>query len=120
MQKVPQGHYNRTTAAIKFTKRKNVTLERSYTVNTETYKDLSSTWEYYHELSHPYFNSLPPHYSRVKLVASEAPYVHKPSNLAKVFHTATPRVDLFFQKVDNRFSLSSEYLYVSTYFNTLL
>lgn len=114
IRKVTQGHYDEmTTEAIKFTKRKNVTLEKSYTVNTTTHDDLSSTWEYYHDWSHPHFNLPPPHYSRAKLVGMESPYIYQPSLVAKVFHSFTPRVDLFFQHVDNKPSLSSEYLYVS-------
>lgn len=116
-QKVPQRHNNGTTRAINVKKTKKVTLKRSHKVYTATDKDFS-TWEYYHQLSHPHFNLPTTHYPRVKLT-DENVFVHDPPNLAIIFHSATPRYDLFFQKVDNKITTSTEYVYVSMYIYSL-
>lgn len=115
IQNALQRHNNGTTTTrtINNTKRKNVTFERSNMMYTATDKYLS-TWEYHHQSSHPHFNLPPPHY-RVKLMEDDEGWTPDVSNLAKIFHSGTPRFDLLFQKVDNKFSLSSEYLYVSIF-----
>lgn len=110
IQTVLQRCNNGTARPLKITKPKNVTFKRTNMVYRTMENDFT-TWQYYHQSSHPHFNLPPPHYSRVKLVSDTA-YNHNPPNLAKLFHNA-PRYDLFFQKVDNKVSMSSEYLYVS-------
>ncbi|XP_026324952.1 uncharacterized protein LOC113233931 [Hyposmocoma kahamanoa] len=107
-EKILQGRYN-DTRTINVTKSENVTLKWTNMTDVVAEKDLNSTWDH-HQLPHPQFN-LPPYYSPVKLMASEDPFIPKPPVLAKIFHSGTPRFDLFFQKVDNKISFSSEYIY---------
>lgn len=109
-EKILQGRYN-DTRTINVTKSENVTLNWRNMTDVVTENDFNSTWDH-HQLPHPQFN-LPPYYSPVKLMADEDPFVPRPPLIAKIFHSGTPRFDLFFQKVDNKISFSSEYVYVS-------
>lgn len=112
-QKILQSHFNGTTRAIKVTNTKNVSFQWSNMMNTSIDKDLHYTWDYYYQLPHPHFNLSPPYYSRMKLVADDSPYTPQIRRIAKVFNYGTPRINLFFQKVDSKVSTSTEYIYVS-------
>lgn len=104
--------YN-STKALKGTKTKNVTFNWS-NMTEEEYNN--NTWDYYYRSFDPQLNFSSSNYSRVKLLkGDESPYIPKAPIIAKVFHLATPRLDVFFQKVDNRVTDSTEYVYVSIY-----
>lgn len=113
-QEIVNGPYGDATRTIRVTKAKNVeTLNWLNMTEPATEKDFSSTWEY-HPMMHSGVNYS--HYNaRMKSVDDDdrIGYKHDPSFVAKLMHSATPRVDLFFQRVDNQFSFSSEYQYVS-------
>lgn len=73
-----------------------------------------NTLEHYRQISFPQYNISPPLYSRMKLTEEEV-FVPNVPILSNIIHSNTPRYDLFFQPVDNRISLSSEYIYVSIF-----